>query len=230
MYKNHVLVLHENGGHHIAFTDRAKDWLGQFAEASGLTIDYFQNTHEIDQAFLSRYRLILQLDYPPYGWSETAAAAFENYIREGRGGWVGLHHASLLGEFDGFPMWRWFSEFLGGIRYANYIPGFARATVKIEAPEHPCMRGIPTSFIVDREEWYIYDRSPRGNVSVLAAVDESTYEPDCDVKMGDHPVVWTNQNVPSRNVYIFMGHGPELFDNPAYVTLLGNSILWACGK
>ena len=46
-------------------------------------------------------------------WHATAKAAFEDYITQGKGGWIGFHHASLLGDFDGYPMDPWFSELLG---------------------------------------------------------------------------------------------------------------------
>ena len=46
-------------------------------------------------------------------WSDLSKAAFEKYIEEGRGGWIGFHHASLLGEFDGYQIWDWFSQFMG---------------------------------------------------------------------------------------------------------------------
>jgi type 1 glutamine amidotransferase len=127
-------------------------------------------------------------------------------------------------------MWKWFSEFMGGIRFKNYIPGFAKATVRIELPSHPCMKNLPAEFPIHREEWYTYDKSPRANVKVLASVDESTYTPDSPTKMGDHPVVWTNEKVKARNVYIFMGHGPDLFENSFYTTLLSNAISWASQK
>jgi len=225
-----VLVLQERGGHHIDFSRRARTWLNSFGARYELDFDYIEDTNAVDEVFLARYAMILQLDFPPYGWSEVAAAAFERYVDEGRGGWVGLHHASLLGEFDGYTMWQWFSKLLGDIRYQNYIASFAQAEVNVEDGEHPVMRHVPASFVVGNEEWYTYNRSPRPNVHVLASVDESTYVPDSDVKMGDHPVVWTNGEVAARNVYIFMGHSPELFDNAAYVTLMGNSILWAVGR
>ena len=48
--------------------------------------------------------------------------------------------------------------------------------------------------------------------------------------MGDHPVIWTNEHVPARNIYIFMGHGPDLLDNKAFTTMLRNAIVWAAGK
>jgi type 1 glutamine amidotransferase len=34
----------------------------------------------------------------------------------------------------------------------------------------------------------------------------------------------------ARNLYIFMGHGPDLLNNEAFTTLLRNAILWAAGK
>lgn len=225
-----VLALYENGGHHLAFTNAARPWLDRLAADSNFTIDYITKTDSITSVFLGRYQLFIQLDFPPYGWKDSAVSAFEDYIKNGKGGWIGLHHATLLGEFDGFPMWQWFSEFMGGIRFKNYIPGFASATVHIEQPGHPCMKDLPAAFTIKREEWYTYDKSPRPQVKVLASVDESTYVPDSSIKMGDHPVVWTNDHVKAKNVYIFMGHGPDLFENSFYTRLLRNAIFWAVQK
>jgi type 1 glutamine amidotransferase len=225
-----VLVLYENGGHHIAYSQRARIWLDQLAANSRFDADYIQNTDTLDDTLLSRYALFIQLDYPPYGWKEKAVTAFERYISEGKGGWIGFHHASLLGEFDGFPLWQWYSEFLGDITYANYISTFAQGTVNVEDTRHPIMEEVPASFRIEKEEWYTYNKSPRPNVDVLASVDEATYQPDTTIKMGDHPVIWTNRKVPARNLYIFMGHSPDLFDNAAYTTVVRNAIFWAAGR
>jgi uncharacterized protein len=226
----HALVLFENGGHHLEFTNAARPWLDKLAADSNFTIDYITKTDTISSKLLEKYQLFIQLDFPPYGWKADAVTAFENYIKKGKGGWIGLHHAALLGEFDGFPMWKWFSEFMGGIRFKNYIASFAKATVRIELPSHPCMKNLPAEFSINREEWYTYDKSPRAKVKVIASVDESTYMPDSQIKMGDHPVVWTNEKVKARNIYIFMGHGPDLFENSFYATLLRNAIFWAAQK
>ncbi|HEY3861519.1 MAG TPA: ThuA domain-containing protein [Verrucomicrobiae bacterium] len=222
-----VLALAEAGGHHIAFTKAAKPWLKKCGEENRFDVDFITNTEPVTKAFLAKYQLILQLDFVPYGWTPESREAFRDYIEKGRGGWVGLHHATLLGKFDGYPMWPWFFDFMGSIKFKNYIPNFSGGTVRVEDPAHPCMKGVPRSFVISREEWYTYDRSPRPNVRVLASVDESTYSDPSAVRMGDHPVVWTNERMAARNVYIFMGHGPWLFDNAAYTTLLRNSILWA---
>jgi len=225
-----ALVLYENGGHHLAFTKAAKPWLNKLAIDSSFTIDYIENTKMINEKFLKQYQVFIQLDYPPYTWSDESMQAFQKYMNSGKGGWVGLHHATLLGEFDGYPMWKWFSDFMGGIKFVNYIPDFANGKVTIEDKSHPVTKGIPADFWIKKEEWYTYDKSPRPNVHVLASVDESTYDPDSKIKMGDHPVVWTNDNFASKNIYIFMGHSPELFENEAYTTLLKNAIFWAVYK
>jgi hypothetical protein len=222
-----VIALAEKGGIHKPFVDAAKVWLARESIRDGFTVDYIENTDEIDDAFLSQYKLFIQLNYPPYGWTPTAMAAFEKYIDQGRGGWIGFHHATLLGEFDGYPMWPWFSTFMGGIRFTEYIPTFVTGTVTVEAPKHPVMKNLPSHFTIENEEWYTYDKSPRPNVHVLASVNENTYSPASSIKMGDHPVVWTNEHVKARNVYIFMGHHGELFQNSAFTTLFHNSILWA---
>jgi hypothetical protein len=222
-----VIALAESGGQHQAFVERARIWLNQLASANSFSIDYIENTDKIDDAFLSHYQLFIQLNYPPYNWTPTAKAAFTRYIEQGEGGWIGFHHATLLGEFDGFKMWPWFSKFMGGIRFTGYIPDFADGTVTVEDTSRPTMEGIPKTFLVKQEEWYTWDKSPRPNVHVLASVDENTYSPDTKTKMGDHPVVWTNEHYKARNIYIFMGHHPELFDNAAFTRMFRNSIFWA---
>ncbi|WP_218150309.1 glycosyl hydrolase family 18 protein [Chitinophaga arvensicola] len=225
-----ALVLYEGGGHHVDFSKAAKGWLTQLAAEKHFNLTFINNTDSIDDAYLKKYQLFIQLDYAPYNWKPAAAAAFERYIDEGRGGWIGFHHATLLGEFDGFPMWNWFYNFMGGIRFKNYIPDFADGKVTVEDKKHPVMKGITSPFTIQKDEWYTYDKSPRAQVHVLATVDENSYVPASDRKMGDHPVVWTNEHYKAKNVYIFMGHGPSLLDNPAYVQLFRNAIFWAAGK
>lgn len=228
--KFRVIALYENGGHHVAYSAAAKTWLNKLALTKGFAIDYIQNTDQIDSLFLSKYNLFIQLDYPPYGWKPNAVKAFEDYITNGRGGWIGFHHATLLGEFDGYPKWQWFSAFMGDIEFKNYIATFVSGKVKVEDKTHPVMKGVPASFIIQQEEWYTYNKSPRANVHVLARVDEQSYAPNSAIKMGDHPVVWTNPKVKARNAYIFMGHSPKLFNDAAYRTLFSNAIFWAAAK
>ena len=227
-----VLAIAEPGNKdHQAFVDAAKAYLDRISADEHFAVDYIGDTVSINQTSLSRYKLFIQLNYPPYKWTPAAQYAIEDYLTNGKGGWIGFHHAALLGDFDGTTMSPWFSKFMGNIRYTSYLPDFATATVRVEDRTHPVMRGIPPSFSVKNEEWYTWNQSPRPNVHVLANVDESTYEPDSLIKMGgDHPVVWSNEHYKARNVYIFMGHQPDLFENSAFIRMVHNAIFWAAGE
>ena len=77
-----------------------------------------------------------------------------------------------------------------------------------------------------------YDKSPRlaPYIHVLASVDEASYNPSSNIKMGDHPVIWTNTSVKARNIYFQFGHSPKLMENEAYLTLLLGSIDWILGN
>ena len=116
---------------------------------------------------------------------------------------------------------------MGGIRFKNYIAPLATATVNLEDTLHPVMNGVNKSFIIPNDEWYTFDKSPRANVHVLASVDESTYTPYSDIKMGDHPAIWTNQKMKARNIYFLMGHSKTLFDSKDFINMFSNAILWA---
>ena len=164
----YALVLYENGGWHIEYSKVAKVWLDQLTQDSNFSITYIQNTDSINKTILSRFQLFIQLDYAPYAWKDSAVKAFRDYIEQGKGGWIGFHHATLLGEFDGYPMWDWFSQFMGGIRYQNYIATFAAADVHVEDTMHPVMKNVPPDFHISKEEWYTWNKSPRPNVHVLA--------------------------------------------------------------
>ena len=227
--KTAVLVLYEDGGWHKPFTDVAVPYLEKIAPEYGLEITAITRVTPVNKEYLKQFDVILQLDYAPYNWPEEAFAAFEDYIDNGRGGWVGLHHASLLGEFDGYEMVPWFYELLGGIRYMDYIAELSDGKVVLEKPEHPIFKGLPTEFVIKDDEWYTYDRSPRLNpaVEVLAIVDEDSYTSTTDKKMGDHPVIWTNTSKLGRNVYFQFGHSKKLVDDDNFKTLILNAIQWA---
>jgi type 1 glutamine amidotransferase len=225
-----ALVLTERGGGHEGFVVAALDWLNDYASKQNFEITVINDTKVIDEAYLSKYRVFIQLNYPPYNWTDQSKAAFEKYIENGQGGWVGFHHATLLGEFDGYSMWNWFSGYMGGIRFKNYIAKRATGTVHIEDRKHPVMKGLPASFSLPDDEWYTFDKNPRPNVKVLANVDESSYQPASDIKMGDHPVIWSNEKMKARNVYFLVGHHANLLKSEEFKTMFGNAILWASGK
>ena len=223
-----IIVLAEPGQTiHQPFADAALGWLQETAAKEGFTVDYIRTTDPIDDAYLAAHDLFVQVNYPPYRWTPVAEAAFRKAMEQGTIGWVGFHHASLLGKFDGFEMSPFFHQFMGNIVFKGYIPDFATGTVRVEDSAHPVVKGLPASFTIENDEWYTYDRSPRPDVHVIANVDENSYEPARTVKMGDHPVIWTNPHYKARNVYFQFGHKADLFQNSTFDTLFLNAIRWA---
>lgn len=227
-----ILVLSEQGTPHQAFCDAARAWLDLHAGKDyNAEATYVADISKMPQGEIDKYHLVLMLNYPPYsaphGWSPEAAADFERYIDQGRGAFIGFHHATLLGDiFGAGAMWQWFSDFMGGIRWKAYIPTLTDATICIEDRGHPVMAGVADTVRIPRDEWYTYNRSPRPNVHVLAHVDEHSYTPPSDVRMGDHPAVWTNEGKAAKNVYFQFGHSAELFQVPDFVRMFAGALRW----
>jgi type 1 glutamine amidotransferase len=216
---------------HRPYVEAAKAWLGRLAADSNFAVSYLESPNSITDSTLEHVAVVWQMNFTPFRWNATAKAALEKYLDGGSGAWLGDHHAGLYGAAVTSETWPWFLDnLLGGINYENYISKFASGIVRVENTAHPVFRNVPASFPVTTEEWYVWDRSPRARVHVLASVDESTYEfvdvSQRGIRMGDHPVVWTNDELAGRNLYVFMGHHPNLFANAAYTTLLTNSIMW----
>jgi uncharacterized protein len=215
---------------HAPMVAEAKLWLNKLALDSNFSLTYIDSPNSITDSLLTKFSLIIQLNYTPNRWNLTSQAAFEKYIDQGKGGWVGLHHGALYGPVvtpASEKLWTWYYDFIGKINYKNYIKDFAAGTVRVEDTAHPVLKGIPKTFLITTEEWYIWDKSPRANVHVLANVDESSYKPTSTMTMGDHPVIWTNEKYKARNVYIFIGHHPNLYQNEIYKNIFSNAILWA---
>ncbi|HTV00081.1 MAG TPA: ThuA domain-containing protein [Luteitalea sp.] len=223
-----IIALAEPGQTiHQPFADAALQWLRDTGTREGFVVDYIRTTDPIDGAYLAAHDLFIQVNYPPYRWTPVAEAAFRQAMERGTIGWIGFHHASLLGTFDGFEMSPYFHQFMGSIRFKSYIPDFATGTVRVEDRTHPVFEGLPSSFVIENDEWYTYDTSPRPNVQVLANVDEDSYTPPRTVKMGDHPVIWSNPRVKARNVYFQFGHKKDLFGSATFRQLFLNAIRWA---
>jgi uncharacterized protein len=237
-FKAVVIAEFSTADQHYQTVVAAKTWCAKLATDSNIVVDFVVDPNSFTDAYLANYKVVIQLNYPPFAWSSTAQAAFQKYIEQGTGGWIGLHHASLYAQNvlgSGQSLFTWFQPLLGGITYQNYVAGLASATVRVEDTNHVCMKGVSKSFTVTNDEWYTWTPNPRtnSNIHVIANVDQTTYNPkrtsDPTMPNNDHPVVWTNTNslYKGRNIYMFMGHSPDLFANTNFTTLLRNSIFWA---
>ena len=155
--------------------------------------------------------------------------AFARFIRSG-GGFVGVHSASVT-ETD----WPWFVGLVG----AKFIghPPTQRGGLVVEDRDHPAIPATMPDRWEREEEWYSFDRNPRGTVRVLATVDEASYDvddnpwfPGIKPRMGDHPIVWCREYDGGRAFQTALGHTIESYSDPIFIAHLEGAIVWAAGS
>lgn len=148
---------------------------------------------------------------------ETQQDVMEAWVEDG-GGFIGIH-SSADTEYD----WDWYSDLHGP--YFSDHPAVQDATVVVVA-EHPVTAGLPASFQLS-DEWYNFQTLPPNTVTILAEVDETTYEGGT---MGDsHPIVWAHEYGGGRSVYLGFGHEAANFSDHHFRALIANSISWTSG-
>lgn len=143
-------------------------------------------------------------------------SALEAWVRAG-GGWVGVHSAADT-EYD----WPFYGELVGA--WFERHPAQQEATLLVEDRAHPATAHLDATW-VRFDEWYDFRSNPRGDVTVLIAIDESTYSGG---GMGpDHPMTWFHEVGMGRAFYTALGHTPESYAEPAMRAHLAGAIEWA---
>jgi putative membrane-bound dehydrogenase-like protein len=129
------------------------------------------------------------------------------------------------GTWYGFAQWPELNAAIvgGGSRGHDRIAKFSVNAVK---PDHPVMKGVPASFEVEDELYYVNaeaDKIPPGTASIEVLAETS---PSVRFKQ-PHPSVWTTRHPNARIVGIALGHDERVHDHPAFRTLLANAVTWA---
>jgi type 1 glutamine amidotransferase len=154
---------------------------------------------------------------------------FKSYI-EGGGGYAGLHGSG--GDF--YYDWDWYPDRLLGARFKSHpmSPQFQAAKLKVDDPNDSIVQGLPPEWTMT-DEWYSFQNNPRQKgAHVLVTLDESTYQPRAgklDLRMGDHPIAWTQCVGKGRSFYTAIGHRPESYSDPNTFRLIQQGIAWAAG-
>jgi cytochrome c len=213
-----VLVFHKTSEFRHDSIEAGIQALQELADAQGFEMTATEDASVFTAESLESVDVVVFLNTTGEVLDESQEAAMEEFIRAGEG-FVGVHSAADT-EYD----WEWYGGLVGA--YFDSHPDPQEATVEVVEPEHPVVANLPEQF--DRiDEWYNFQSQPGSNVTILATLDESTYEGG---NMGSpHPIVWAHEYDGGRAVYIGFGHTSETFAEPAMRALLGNAIGWAGG-
>lgn len=68
------------------------------------------------------------------------------------------------------------------------------------------------------------------NTRILATLDEASYRPAPEQRMGAaHPIIWTRCVAQGRSIFSALGHQAQSYTEPLHRRLIGNAIDWAAG-
>jgi uncharacterized protein len=215
--KTKVLIIgggsSHNFGQFFGVTDSAT------LSAAGFSVNY---TEDRDQAAAEIGKADVAVVSVNRQFFDTPAyrKALFDFAAAGKG-LVMLHP----GTWYGFAQWPELNATIvgGGARGHDRIAAFAVNAVK---PDHPVMKGVPASFTVEDELYYLNaeaEKVPQGTspIEVLAETSPS-------VKfMKPHPAVWVTTHPTARIVGITLGHDQRVHDLEAFKTLLVNAVRWA---
>jgi type 1 glutamine amidotransferase len=187
------------------------------AEADGLVVRHTEDPAAFDDGGLREHDVVVWLSTSGDVLDDEQRAAFARWLGGG-GAFAGVHSTSACED-----SWPGYAEIVGA-RFVRH-PDVQTASVRVEDSDHPSTAGLP-SLWRHRDEWYDFDRNPRGRVRVLLSVDESTYEGG---GMGpDHPLAWSSTYGAGRTWYTALGHEPEAYVDPVFLSHLGGGLrsLW----
>jgi len=214
----HVLIFSKTAGYRHESIPQAIAAIKALGSGHGFAVASTEDAAVFNDADLTRYKVVIFLNTTGDILDPAQKEAFERYIRSG-GGFVGVHSAS-----DTEYRWPWYGRLVGAW-FASH-PQIQRAMVRIERPDHPSTRGLPSAW-ERADEWYNFRSNPRSAVQVLATVDETTYSGGA---MGpDHPISWCHEVDGGRSWYTAMGHTPDSYAEPLFLFHLLGGIESAAG-
>lgn len=192
----------------------------KLGKENGFTVDTTRNAAYFTEDSLKNYQAVVFNCTTGNVLNAKQQAAFERYIQAG-GGYLGIHSAADT-EYE----WPWYNKLMGA-HFANHPlnPGERKATIEITNKNHLATAGLPDKW--ERiDEWYSY-RSFYPGLNVLAYLDENTY--DNGTNGANHPIAWYHEFDGGRAFYTGLGHTPESYSEPLFVSHLLGGLQYAMG-
>jgi len=233
----------KNDQAHISFVHEANKWFPAMAAKYHFAYDSTSNWNNLNAAFLKQYQVVIFLDTRPDGPAQRAA--FQQYMENG-GAWMGFHFSAFaLNDSEVKEDWDWYhNTFLGSGQYVSNTWRPTSAVLRVEDKDHPAMKGLPTLWKSQPNEWYRWEKDLRQNpdIQILLSIDSTSFPLGTGPKLdeiwhsGYYPVVWANKNY--KMIYMNMGHNDidyehhtnkdlsHTLDNEMEEKLIMNSLLW----
>lgn len=215
--KDRLLVFSKTAGfRHASIPDGVKALQELFKDR--YEVEATEDAAQFTDENLKRFKAVIFLSTTGDILNADQQKAFEGFIKAG-GGYAGVHAAA-----DCEYSWPWYGQLVGA--YFKTHPNIQATTLKVEDRTHRSTRMLPAEWR-RTDEWYVYDKSPRDRVKILASIDDSTIQ---GATMGaDHPIAWYHDFDGGR-AWFFNGTATtESFREELFLKHLEGGILWAAG-
>jgi uncharacterized protein len=192
--------------------------ISNIGKQMGLLVQVVNDTAAVNWKELEANRVFIQIA-PESAFSPLQLERLKTFVTHEHG-WLKIP----VGDKMQVPVATapgWLKRSFGGV-VESAVSKPANAVVVVEDHEHPLTSNLPQAFRL-KTEWPAFDKNPRANVRVLVSVDESSYH--AEPAMGDHPVVWINENY-ARLMFFGIGSDPEIYNDPNCRLLVQNALGW----
>ncbi|OYW77639.1 MAG: hypothetical protein B7Z37_03555 [Verrucomicrobia bacterium 12-59-8] len=218
--KTKVLVIGGGSSHNFAKffgeTDVAT------LKAAGFTVHYTEDRDQAAAELTNADVAVISVNRKFFDTAVYRKALFD-FAAAGKG-IIMLHPGTWYG-FGGWPELN--AQIVGGgARGHDRIHPFEVKAVK---GDHPIMAGVPASFTVEDELYYVNaepEKIPEGTAKITVLAETS---PSDKYKAG-HPSVWITEHAKAKVVGIALGHDQRVHDLKPYQQILINAVKWASGK
>jgi len=213
-----VLVFSRTAGYRHDSISAGVQALTELGRQRGWSVTATEDAGRFTDAGLADFGAVIFLSTTGDVLNDEQQAAFERFIRQGRG-FVGIHAASDT-EYE----WPWYGQLVGA--YFREHPPVQVADVIVEDAASAAAAGLPAPWRRS-DEWYAFRSNPRPVVHVLLALDESSYTPGAANMGGDHPIAWYHEHDGGRAFYTALGHTTESYSDELFLGHLAGGIAWA---
>jgi type 1 glutamine amidotransferase len=166
-----------------------------------------------------KYDVLIMYDFSR-DLTETGKKNLRDFVESGKG-IVVLHHALL--NYQKWPWW--YEDVVGGSYRLGKDGDIPASTYKgnqkiYVAPvgKHLITKDLEPFHVLDETYKHMWI-SPKTRPLLIT-----------DNPNGDRYLAWIGPCATSRVVAIQLGHGPTVFSDPSYRTLVHNAILWSAGR
>ena len=218
-----VLVFSKTAGFRHTSIEAGVQALREIGEANHFAVDHTEDSTRFSESGLAPYDAVVFLSTTMNVLGPEQEAAFENFIRGGKG-FVGIHAAADT-EYD----WPFYRELVG--RQFVQHPEHQRGRVHMMPADWPEATQAFGDTLTLFEEWYEYTVPHATDLTYLMRVDTTTYSTGgwhgAD-KMGVfHPLSWYHEHAGGRSFYTGIGHMDETYALPAFRAHLLAGVKWA---